>query len=39
MAREEILARVPVFAKCTADEVKAIAGAAQEGCKGPIRSS
>jgi CRP/FNR family transcriptional regulator, cyclic AMP receptor protein len=31
MAHEEFLARVPIFAKCTAEEVKAIAGAAQEG--------
>jgi CRP-like cAMP-binding protein len=31
MAHEEFLARVPIFAKCTAEEVKAISGVAQEG--------
>jgi CRP/FNR family transcriptional regulator, cyclic AMP receptor protein len=31
MAHEEFLARVPIFAHCTADEIKAISGAAQEG--------
>ena len=31
MAHEEFLARVPIFANCTADEIKAIAGVAQEG--------
>ena len=31
MAHEEFLARVPIFANCTADEIKAISGVAQEG--------
>jgi CRP/FNR family transcriptional regulator, cyclic AMP receptor protein len=31
MAHEEFLARVPIFANCTAEEVKAISGVAQEG--------
>jgi len=31
MAHEEFLARVPIFSSCTTDEVKAIAGVAQEG--------
>jgi len=31
MAHEEFLARVPVFAHCTADEISAISGVAQEG--------
>jgi len=31
MAHEEFLARVPIFAHCTADEIHAIAGVAQEG--------
>jgi CRP-like cAMP-binding protein len=30
MAHEEFLSRVPIFAKCTAEEVSAIAGVAQE---------
>lgn len=31
MAHEEFLARVPIFSNCTADEIAAIAGVAQEG--------
>ena len=31
MAHEEFLARVPIFANCTTDEIKAISGVAQEG--------
>ena len=31
MSYEEFLARVPIFSACTADEVSAIAGVAQEG--------
>ncbi len=31
MAHEEFLARVPIFAHCTAEEIKAISGVAQEG--------
>ena len=31
MAHEEFLARVPIFANCTAEEVEAISGVAQEG--------
>ena len=31
MAHEEFLARVPIFANCTADEIAAITGVAQEG--------
>lgn len=31
MAHEEFLARVPIFAHCTAEEVKAISSVAQEG--------
>lgn len=31
MAHEEFLARVPIFANCTAEEIGAIAGVAQEG--------
>ena len=31
MSYEEFLARVPIFRACTADEVSAIAGVAQEG--------
>lgn len=30
MSHEEFLARVPVFAHCTADEIRTIAGVAQE---------
>lgn len=30
MSHEEFLARVPVFAQCTADEIRAIANVAQE---------
>lgn len=35
MAHEEFLARVPIFANCTPDEVGAIAGVAQESVFGP----
>lgn len=31
MAHEEFLSRVPIFANCTTEEVKAISGVAQEG--------
>ncbi|NTU71057.1 MAG: cyclic nucleotide-binding domain-containing protein [Coriobacteriia bacterium] len=31
MANEEFLARVPIFANCTGEEIAAIAGVAQEG--------
>lgn len=31
MPNEEFLARVPIFANCTAEEISAIAGVAQEG--------
>lgn len=30
MAHEEFIARVPIFGSCTADEIKAITGVAQE---------
>jgi len=31
MAHEEFLARVPIFANCTTEEIQAISGVAQEG--------
>lgn len=35
MSHEEFLARVPIFANCTADEIAAIASVAQEGAFQP----
>jgi len=31
MSHEEFIARVPIFAKCTAEEIEVIAGVAQDG--------
>ena len=37
MSHEEFLARVPVFAHCTTDEIHAIASVAQESCFQPAQ--
>lgn len=37
MSHEEFLARVPVFAQCTADEIRAIANVAQENLFEPAQ--